>query len=472
MTARVLVVDDVLPNVKLLEAKLSSEYFDVLCATSGPDALEIVQRERPDVVLLDVMMPGMNGFEVCRRIKEDESTTHIPVIMVTALDQISDKVAGLEAGAEDFLTKPVDDVALFARVRSLVRLKMMVDELRNRECTGAALGWNKETKESIENIDPATTSVLIVEDNEKAAARMAHALESIATVSHIPGGENVADRVREKDYDLVIVSLTMKEADGLRICSKLRNFEETRQVPILVIVDHGEHGSKQLLRALEMGVNDYLIRPVERLELVARARTQIRRKRYADRLWENFHVSMQLAMTDAVTGLYNRHYLTSHLETLIRTARHNHKPLSLAMIDIDHFKAINDEHGHAVGDEVLQEFGRRLARNVRGVDLAARYGGEEFVVAMPDTSLRDAHRIAERLRQTIEAPPFSVSEGRVIPVTVSIGLAALDDAIASGGQLVEKADMALYDAKNAGRNRVALAADPDIETQADAAQTG
>ncbi len=462
MTARVLVVDDVLPNVKLLEAKLSSEYFDVLCATSGPDALEIVQRERPDVVLLDVMMPGMNGFEVCRRIKQEESTTHIPVIMVTALDQVSDKVAGLEAGAEDFLTKPVDDVALFARVRSLVRLKLMVDELRNRECTGAVLGLNREAKENLEHFDPTNTSVLIVEDSEKSAARMARAIESLASVSHLSGGENVAERVREKNYDLVIVSLSMKETDGLRICSKLRNFEETRQVPILAVVDEGDHGSRQLLRALEMGVNDYLIRPVERLELVARVRTQIRRKRYADRLWENFHASMQLAMTDAVTGLYNRHYLTSHLETLLRTARHNHKPLSLAMIDIDHFKAINDTHGHAVGDEVLQEFGRRLARNVRGVDLAARFGGEEFVVAMPDTELKDAFRIAERLRQTIENPPFSLSGGIEVPVTVSIGLAGLDPSVTTGSQLIEKADMALYDAKNAGRNRVALAEDGEL----------
>ena len=459
MTARVLVVDDVLPNVKLLEAKLSSEYFDVLCASSGPDALEIVQRERPDVVLLDVMMPGMNGFEVCRRIKQEESTTHIPVIMVTALDQISDKVAGLEAGAEDFLTKPVDDVALFARVRSLVRLKLMVDELRNRECTGAVLGLKGGAKEDLERFDPTNTSVLIVEDNEKSAARMARAIESMASVSHLSGGDNVAERAREKNYDLIIVSLSMKDTDGLRICSRLRNFEETRQVPILVVVDEGDHGSRQLLRALEMGVNDYLIRPVERLELVARVRTQVRRKRYADRLWENFHVSMQLAMTDAVTGLYNRHYLTSHLETLIRTARHNQKPLSLAMVDIDHFKAINDTHGHAVGDEVLQEFGRRLARNVRGVDLAARYGGEEFVVVMPDTGLKDAHRIAERLRQTVESPPFALSVGVEVPVTVSIGLAGLDPGLKTGGQLIEKADMALYDAKNAGRNRVALAED-------------
>lgn len=455
MTARVLVVDDVLPNVKLLEAKLTSEYFDVLCATSGPEALEIVQKELPDIVLLDVMMPGMNGFEVCRRIKQDETTSHIPVIMVTALDQMSDKIAGLEAGAEDFLTKPVDDISLFARVKSLVRLKVMMDELKNRENTGASLGWVKAGDET-ETFEPSNTSILLVDDHEKAAARIGRMLSDMATVTHSTGGENVAERAREKNYDLVIVSLSMRSTDGLRICSKMRSFEETRHVPILVIVEDSEQGSRQLVRALEMGVNDYLVPPVERLELIARVRTQVRRKRYSDRLWENFHISMQLATTDAVTGLYNRHYMNSHLETLLRSARHNSKPLSLAMLDIDHFKPVNDTYGHAAGDEILQEFARRIARNVRGVDLAARYGGEEFVVVMPDTSLADSMIIAERLRHTVCDQPFILSDGTELNITVSLGLANLIDGMETAGDLLEQADSALYQAKNEGRNRVVI----------------
>ena len=133
MSARVLVVDDILANVKLLEAKLTAEYFDVVTALSGQEALDLIEVNHPDIVLLDIMMPGMDGFEVCRRIKANPASMHVPVVMVTALDQPSDRVEGLECGADDFLTKPVDDIALFARVRSLVRLKMMTDELRVRE---------------------------------------------------------------------------------------------------------------------------------------------------------------------------------------------------------------------------------------------------------------------------------------------------------------------------------------------------
>src|SRR5262245_34541407 len=138
MTARVLVVDDILANVRLLEAKLSAEYFDVVTAMNGTEALESIQRTKPDIVLLDVMMPGIDGVEVCRRIKDDAHTHHIPVVMVTALDQPEDRVKGLEAGADDFLTKPVNDVALFCRVKSLVRLKMLTDELRARSPQGDA----------------------------------------------------------------------------------------------------------------------------------------------------------------------------------------------------------------------------------------------------------------------------------------------------------------------------------------------
>src|SRR5947207_1736034 len=173
MTARVLVVDDILSNVKLLEAKLSAEYFEVITAYNGLECLAKMSGA-PDIVLLDVMMPGMDGFEVCRRIKGDPKTAHIPVVMVTALDQPSDRVAGLGAGADDFLTKPVDDAALFARVRSLVRLKMMTDELRLREATGQSMGLI-DPAETLMDANP-TGRILIVEDRPESVAWFIHAL--------------------------------------------------------------------------------------------------------------------------------------------------------------------------------------------------------------------------------------------------------------------------------------------------------
>ena len=143
MSARILVVDDIEANVRLLEAKLNAEYYDVSAAYDGPSALVAASSNHPDIILLDVMMPGMDGFEVCRRLKADATTRHIPVVLVTALDGRQDRLAGLKAGADDFLTKPIDDVALFARVRSLTRLKLVIDELRQREASGRKIGGDR-----------------------------------------------------------------------------------------------------------------------------------------------------------------------------------------------------------------------------------------------------------------------------------------------------------------------------------------
>ena len=453
MTARVLVVDDVLPNVKLLEAKLLGEYFDVMTATSGPEALELIHREMPDIVLLDVMMPGMNGFEVCKRIKGDSKTAHIPVVMVTALDKQSDRIAGLDAGADDFLTKPVEDVALFARVRSLVRLKVTMDEIRNRESTEMSLGATKGMAEF--NFDPGNTQILLLDEDPVSAKKLAGDLKLIGKLHHLSGGKDVISKIRERDYDLVIINLLMSETDGLRVCSQMRSYEETRQLPILVIVDN--NNTQLLVKSLEMGVNDYLIAPADELELIARVKTQIKRKRYAEQLRENLHLSLQLATTDAVTGLYNRHYMSSHLDTLVKAAKTTGKEISLVMMDLDNFKLVNDNYGHASGDEVLQEFSQRIARNIRGVDLAARYGGEEFVIIMPDTRSADAVHISERLRATTADLPFLISGNKSpIQVTTSIGLVTMVGDEVNAKELLRRADTALYQAKESGRNCVII----------------
>ena len=455
MTARVLVVDDILSNVKLLEAKLTAEYFEVVSAFNGLECLAKIDEAAPDIVLLDVMMPGMDGFEVCRRIKNNPRTAHIPVVMVTALDQPSDRVAGLDAGADDFLTKPVDDAALFARVRSLVRLKMMTDELRMRETTGQSMGL----------IDPATTlmdanptgRILIIEDRPESVAWFATALQPGHEVASVDTFEEALVRVRGGDYDLIVVSLGMRGFDGLRLCSQLRSLPEGRNVPILVVVTDGDR--RKLTQALEMGVNDYLTRPVDKNELVARVRTQLRKKRYADRLRHNVQLSLEMAITDQLTGLHNRRYMTRHLDNLVSTAGRTAKPLAFLILDIDYFKSVNDGHGHDIGDEVLKEFANRISANVRGIDLACRYGGEEFVVVMPDTDMALAFSIAERLRKSIETTPVVISRAPgKLNITISIGIAATQGPADTGDALLHRADQALYSAKRSGRNRVVTAA--------------
>jgi two-component system cell cycle response regulator len=451
MTARVLVVDDILSNVKLLEAKLTAEYFEVVTAFNGLECLAKMAEATPDIVLLDVMMPGMDGFEVCRRIKSDPKTAHVPVVMVTALDQPSDRIAGLDAGADDFLTKPVDDAALFARVRSLVRLKMMTDELRMRESTGQSMGL-LDPAETLLDANPAGR-ILVIEDRAESVAWFGSALEPHHKVAAADTFEEALVRVKGGDFDLIVVSLGMRGFDGLRLCSQLRSLPEGRHVPILVVVSDGDR--RKLTQALEMGVNDYLTRPVDKNELVARVRTQLRKKRYADRLRHNVQLSLEMAITDQLTGLHNRRYMSRHLDTLLANARKNARPLAFVIMDIDHFKQVNDTYGHDIGDEVLKEFAARIASNVRGIDLACRYGGEEFVVAMPDTDVAFACSIAERLRMSIETNPVPISRAPGnLGITISIGIARYEGEGDSAEALLHRADQALYRAKRAGRNRV------------------
>ena len=451
MSARVMVVDDIMPNVKLLEAKLNSEYYDVITAESGPEALEKLEHDQPDLILLDVMMPGMDGFEVCRRIKDNPAMSHIPIVMVTALTDKEDRVRGLEAGADDFLSKPINDTALMARVRSLVRLKMTVDEWRTRENTARQLGVSDNAENvMLQPVDNA--KVLIVEDQDFEIEKFSQTLKvDNDQVYFVPNGVEALKKISEQDFDILVVSLNLENEDGLRLSSHLRSNEKTRAVPILMISYEDE--MEKVARGLEMGAHDYVLRPVDRNEFLARVRTQIRRKRYQDRLRSNYESSLTMAIRDPLTGLYNRRYMETHMSKLLENQEENRKPMGVLLLDIDHFKQVNDTYGHGVGDEVLKEFSRRLDDNLRGFDLVARLGGEEFVAILPDVGEEKAHFIAERLRNSICEEPFNIP-GSDLSLNISSSLGGI--IVQRGGHLthsvLERADKCLYAAKEHGRN--------------------
>ena len=456
MTARILVVDDVPANVKLLEVRLLAEYFEVLTAFNGADAIEACENGKVDVVLLDVMMPEMDGFEVCRRLKADPATQHIPVVMVTALDQIADRVRGLEAGADDFLTKPVNDLQLMTRVKSLVRLKSLTDELRLRASTTRNIGIEELlSRRSVAAEAPAR--VLLVDERQGSADRIAKMLRGRCDLSVAADPQSAFFQAAEGGFECVVISTAFADYDPLRLCSQLRTLDRTRFVPIILLAGEGEE--ERLIRGLDIGVNDYLIRPIDQQELIARLATQVKRKRYNDHLRASVAETIEMAVTDGLTGLHNRRYLDSHLATLFERARSRRRPLSVMITDIDRFKSINDTYGHDIGDDVLREFAARLRKNVRGIDLACRMGGEEFVVVMPDTEPAIAEKVAERIRAHIAQTPFGVGgEGKAIDVTVSVGVSALRHAGDTVEAMMKRADVALYEAKNGGRNRVVAAA--------------
>ncbi|MCD7108801.1 PleD family two-component system response regulator [Rhizobium sp. DKSPLA3] len=454
MTARILVVDDIPANVKLLEARLVAEYFDVLTASDGYQALAICDSRPVDIILLDIMMPGIDGFEVCERLKANPKTAHIPVVMVTALDQPSDRVRGLKAGADDFLTKPVNDLQLMSRVKSLVRLKNVSDELRLRAETAKSVGF--EDLSNAERPDEPG-NILLVDARASSQDRIARALKPVAGLTIMSDPQAALFEAAEQPFDLVIVNANFDDYDPLRLCSQLRSLERTRYIPILLVAEQG--AEDLVVRALDLGVTDYIMRPIDPNELIARSLTQIRRKQCNDRLRLSVHQTIELAITDGLTGLHNRRYLDNHLKLLIERAMKRGRSLSICVTDIDRFKIVNDTHGHDAGDEVLREFARRLRSTVRGADLACRFGGEEFVLVMPDTDAATASTIAERLRVTIETAPFLVqNRSKELTITASMGIAVLDPAGETPDSFLKRADTALYQAKRNGRNQVVGAA--------------
>ena len=448
---RILLIDDDARLFELLKTYLEPLGFTLLHAADGARGLVSLEQGAFDAVLLDVMMPGMDGFEACRRIKTSPATHHIPVVMVTALDQPADKVQGLENGADDFLTKPVDDIALITRVKNLARLKMLNDEMIMRASTGKEMGIPDDGVLA-KALSGRSGRVLVVDDHPRSAARLLEVLSKSNDAFAERDPQAALIKLAEHNFDLLVVSLSLQGADGLRLCSQVRSLERTRHLPIIILVEPGDEA--RLLRGLDMGVNDYLMRPIDRHELMARVKTQIKRKRHSDFLRHRLAESVEMSITDALTGLHNRRYMESHLKTLVADSLRAGRKLSMLIADIDYFKLVNDTYGHDVGDMVLKEFSVRLKRNTRGVDLACRLGGEEFVIIMPDTDIARAYQIGERLRACVASENFTITEDRKIRVTASVGISTLEFAEDTTDTVFKRADLALYAAKKRGRNRV------------------
>lgn len=449
MSARVLIVDDIEANRRVLQAKLEAKYFDVMLAEDGPQALEMVAADQPDIILLDVMMPGMDGFEVCQKLKANPATMHIPVVMVTALNDQEDRVRGLESGAEDFITKPVDDFALMSRIEALMRYNAVARELRAREASGRRMGaLDLDDEDALAK--PAR--ILIIDSNERTSKRYAKVLveagHEATTLSESRDMKNATSGV-----DIILMSLHGQSFDPLKLCAHFKMNDRTRALSIIAICDEDE--KEKGIKALELGASDIIMSPVDKHELLARVQTQTRRSRYVEILRKRVDRGLELSVIDPLTGLYNRRYMLNQLEQWMHRAVMGGRPVSILLADIDHFKSVNDTWGHDIGDIVLKEFATRMNNSVRPMDIVCRQGGEEFVIIMPETSGDMACTIAERVRQTVAHAPFTV-EGmdQPLPITVSLGVATLAGTRDTPDAFLKRADEALYAAKSAGRNRV------------------
>lgn len=443
MTARILVVDDLPANTRLLRNKLISEYYQVACASDAFDALALAYIWKPDLILLDVMMPGMDGYECCRILKAEESTAHIPVMMITALSEPEQRVRALHSGADELLTKPLDYDIFLARTRSLVRLKRLTDEwlIKISKISMPGLSWDNTTA-AVERQPRALVLTAPHDVDDLSVLVQSHNI----ILAVVNDGVQAICLASFLHYQLVVVNLLYSSDDALRLVSILRASSSSLDVPILLITAPAYKA--QTVIALSLGANDCIPDPIDKNEFQVRIRNQLRKQFFRNALRADLGAVLETALFDTLTGVHNRAYLSRYIE---RRAE-SRSGMSVIMLDVDHFKQINDTLGHIYGDQVLHAVAGVLKRNLRSVDIIVRYGGEEFAILVPTSSAAEAHVVAERLRYAVEQFDITIAENRAIRLTVSVGVAVDGSGSTSIEQLIRAADEELYAAKRGGRN--------------------
>ena len=448
---KILIVDDEPLNVKLLAAMIPSDQFDTDRAYSGEEALEIVTHKPPDLILLDIMMPGLNGYEVTRILKDDPEKRDIPIVLVTAFSGTENEIQGLEAGADDFLNKSVKSTELLARVKSLLRLKQYKEQITTRTCSISSFTAPGKGKDSAEDeIDLPT--ILIVEDNRMDAKILERFLEGEPyEIKLANNGEEAISKAQHERVDVILLDLLLPQKDGFEVGRALKDMEHTQNIQIIATTGLSDLDSK--LKGIELGIDDYLVKPVDKRVLKSRVHSLVKKKAHLDKLCDRYEMAVNSAITDRLTGLYSRGYFDHFLDLEIKRSLRQNTSLALLMIDIDDFKQINDTLGHLAGDRILRQFGELLKFNIREVDMAARYGGEEFSVVMSNTDLDEAEQVGERIKKSLQAHSFDPYDSSV---TASIGIALCPLDARSLEELVDASDRSLYRAKQKGKNRVCV----------------
>ncbi len=450
----VLVVDDEPLNVELLDKRLSASGFKVLKADNGKEALKKAREDAPDVILLDVMMPGMDGFEVAERLNNAPDTSMIPIVMLTSLSGMEDKLKGLDAGAVDFLSKPINNEELTARTRSMVRLKKLQELHKVR--TGFEIPQDIDVTRTGEG---EKARILIVEDDELAVKNYEKMLGAAGYGTITAKDARKALEVLNREIpDLIILDLLLPDISGQELLARIKATSWIKDVSVLVISCVEDMETK--IKLIDTGADDYLVKPVNSLEMMARVRASLRKDVVRKELKANLKKVYGKSITDPLTTLYNRQHLGAVIREKIALSERYKRPFSLSILDIDRFKNINDNFGHAVGDDVLKEFSGILKEHVRVTDVVARFGGEEFVIVLTETGIKDALDVSEKLRSAIENYRFAGIGDRTM--TVSIGVTEWGENDGKAEDLIKRADEALYDAKNSGRNQVKTRAVADV----------
>ena len=461
MSGRILIIDSIATNRMILKVKLLSAQYEVRAVTNLLQAEALMSHARPDLVIVNLGDHSEDRYGFCQDLRDDFTTSDIAILGVGTANTAKARLAALDVGVKDILPHPIDETLLLARVRSLLRRKHQHSELWVRDSAGRALGFEEE-KQAFDA--PIRAHLLTSNTNNypdfiRSISRLyAPNAQILPLDRHVPINEQGS---APDIYVIDSTSMTDPHETLFRLTADLRSRNHTRLATQLVVV--APEATEVAALALDLGADDVVVANASDDELRQRCVLLHQLKRKQDKFHSRVKDGLMAAVTDPLTGLYNRRYADPYLKALAEKSRQSRQDFAVMMIDIDHFKCVNDTYGHHAGDSVLIEVARRLQDNLRGIDLIARIGGEEFLVALPQSTRDMAEMTADRLRAVVNETPFIVAHlDAPLSISVSIGVAigGVDEEaqVPNTDDMCLLADTALFAAKSAGRNQVSFAA--------------
>lgn len=488
LPAKILIVDDELSVHRLLSAYLKKHNYVVENCMNSQEVVEKVEQFQPDLILLDLMMPKLDGVSATRRVRNMNLNSYLPIIVLTAKKEVRDMVTALEAGADDYITKPFEFEELIARIKNMLRMKNLQDGLVNKSV---------ELNEANQQI--SRLNHVLVETN-KQLQRKLYDLHNLFEVSYRVMGQlefenlvsqalsNILDIFSTKNSLLMLVS--KEDNDVFEVADfkgfsdkKLRDFSISRNDKLIHYLDLIKKAFQSheippdfkeiedTMKTLDVEVVCPLFLNDNIVGLLSLGRN-LKEEKYDDNSLEilgimanmlavgvnnsNMYEHIKaLSYTDGMTGLHNYRFFRLRIKEEMSRTRREGSFISLLIMDVDHFKNYNDTLGHPAGDDVLREVSSILKKSVRDNDIVARYGGEEFAIILPGADKEGASSLAERIRAKVEETAFHKEE--VQPngkITISMGIATFPEDAVTEDDLISNADKALYHAKNTGRNKV------------------
>ncbi|NHQ85912.1 diguanylate cyclase [Iodobacter sp. HSC-16F04] len=450
----VLIVDDMPDSIAILSSCLEDEY-QLLTASNGHTALKLAKEYLPDLILLDVIMPELDGYSVCAQLKSNPDTAKIPLIFVTALLSTADEERGFAAGAVDYVNKPISRAILRARVRAHIAQNKMHHEL---------LAFTEELEQKEQDAEKSQRLLNAVLDAipirvfwKDPDSRYIGCNRHFANDNGVSSSEEIIGRT---DFDLMPERANALQAFAQTV---IRTGQSLLNQEGAITTHDGKltHISLNHVPLLEsdgsvigiVGAYEDITQRKHTFDALQEAKLKLENK--LEEIVSLQEKLLEAALRDPLTGLYNRRYLAETLDIMLAQATRNQMPLSAVMIDIDHFKTVNDTYGHPAGDEALKCLARFLSAQARTSDIVCRLGGEEFLILMMGASAENAQIKIDKYREDFSKITIR-HQNSALKITFSAGIAVYPNHTESSKKLLEYADLALYASKHNGRNRVSI----------------